>query len=569
MARLASFRSFERGVVYLEGGHVGSLRVSGGRVAATVQGAESYAVELGVDDGRLRFACSCPVGSEGAFCKHCVAVALRWLRDHGSPVPTLDDARAHLEGLPSASLVDLLIDHAHEDERLARRLLLMATRPASGASVDVVSLRALIDQAFAYHGFVPYGEVWGYVRGIEEMIDVLDGLLEDGRAREVVELAEYALVAVERSLEHVDDSDGQMREVAERLEELHLGACRHAAPDPIALAQRLFARELEGEWDLFDRAPLRYADILGEAGLARYRELAHERWATVPKLEPGENDHGRDGSRFRITRIMEALAELTGSLADQIAVRERDLASGYSFLQIAELCRSHGDDDAALEWAQRGVAAFPDGPDPRLRTFLVDEYRRRDRSSDALEQSLAAFVARPTLEAYRELATDAQALGQWTQRREAALALLHNPEPHSGAAARHPSLRGRGGSELVRVLLWEGDPDAAWEAALELGCTRDLWLELADRRRAEHPEDALNVYRDHVEAIIGHKDKRAYEEAVRLIDETIRPLFAETGRPADFRAYLEEVRIAHKPKRNLIKLIDRLGAPNPARAAQQ
>jgi hypothetical protein len=30
----------------------------------------------------------------------------------------------------------------------------MATRPQQGASVDVVSLRALIDQAFAYHGFV-------------------------------------------------------------------------------------------------------------------------------------------------------------------------------------------------------------------------------------------------------------------------------------------------------------------------------------------------------------------------------------------------------------------------------
>ena len=89
VATLAGPRSVERGVVYLEEGRVGALRASATRVAATVQGAESYAVELSVDDGQLRFACSCPVGSDGAFCKHCVAVALRWLRDHGTTGPTL------------------------------------------------------------------------------------------------------------------------------------------------------------------------------------------------------------------------------------------------------------------------------------------------------------------------------------------------------------------------------------------------------------------------------------------------------------------------------------------------
>jgi len=66
-----------------------------------------------------------------------------------------------------------------------------------------------------------------------------------------------------------------------------------------------------------------------------------------------------------------------------------------------------------------------------------------------------------------------------------------------------------------------------------------------------------------VEEIIGRKDKRSYEEAVRLMDRTIRPLFAESGRSVDFPRYVDEVRAAHKPKRNLMKLIDRLDAPIP------
>ena len=557
--RLASPRSFGRGAGYFQEGRVGPLRASAGCVSATVQGAEDYAVKLHAKEDSLRFSCSCPVGTDGEFCKHCVAVALSWLDDQGLSGPTLDDARAYLQTLPPDSLVELLIEHAHEDERLARRLLLMTTRPQQGASADMVSLRALIDQAFAYHGFVPYREVWGYVRGIEETTDALDELLTQGRAGEVVELTEYALAAFEQALGQIDDSGGQMRDVATRLEELHLDACRLAGPDPVALAERLLTRELEGEWDVFDRAVLRYADVLGDAGLERYRELAQERWANVPKLAPGEDSRERFSGRFRITRIMETLAELSGSLTDQIAVRERDLASPYSFLQIAELCRSHGDDDAALVWAERGMAEFPDAPDSRVRAFLVEEYRRRGRTTDALEHSWTAFASRPTLAAYHELASDAQALGEWTERRAAAIALLKSPEPAQGTRAPRWSPR-RDNSELVRVFLWENDPEAAWQAAGEGGCADTLWLELADQRRAEDPEDALTVYRHHVEDTIAGKDKRSYAEAVQLIDQTIRPLFAECDRPADFDTYVAEVRAAHRPKRNLMKAMDGLRA---------
>lgn len=548
--RLASSRSFGRGDTYFREGRVGPLRTTAGRVSATVQGAADYAVKLRAEDAGLRFSCSCPVGVDGEFCKHCVAVALSWLEDQGLSGPTLDDARAYLQTLPSDSLVELLVEHAHEDERLARKLLLMSARPGRDAAVDVASMRALIDQAFAYHGFVPYREVWGYVQGLEETIDTLDELLAQGRAGEVVELAEYTLTAFEQALEQIDDSGGQMRDVATRLEELHLDACRHSTPDPVALAQRLFERELKGDWDVFDRAALRYADVLGDAGLERYRELARARWAKVPKLAPGEDSRERFSGRFRITRIMETLAELSGSLADQIAVRERDLASPYSFLQIAELCRSHGDHDAALEWAQRGMTEFADAPDSRVRTFLIEEYRRRGQIAAALEHSWEAFVSRPTLDTYRELATDARALGEWAERRSAALALLNNPEPIDGTSTPH-WLRRAGNSELVRVYLWEENPEAAWQAAGEGGCTDALWLQLADQRRGEHPEDALAVYRRHVEATIAGKDKRSYAQAVRMIDQTIRPLFAECDRPADFDAYLAEVRTTHKPKRNL------------------
>jgi hypothetical protein len=487
---------------------------------------------------------------------------LAWLRENGRAAPTLDDAGRYLRTLSQPELVGLLIEHAHEDEQLARKLLLMAAKPTGEKHTDVRSLIAFIDQAFAHNGLVPYREMWGWVQGIDDTIDVLDELLEDGRAAEVVDLSEHALAASERALDHVDDSDGHMGPVIARLQQLHLDACEIANPDPVALAVRLFTWEVSGPWDIFDRAVVRYANVLGDVGVARYRELAEEAWAGGVPLGPGVQSQRLDSSRFRIMRIMEALAQSTGRLADQIAIRERDLSTAYSFLEIARLCHEHGDDDAALHWAERGMAAFADDPDPRLRAFLRDGYRRRGRSADAYENSIAAFVARPSLETYRELAADATALGEWAERRAWALAILRDQHSDAPTFSRLPWLRARGLSDLVRVFLWEGDVDGAWEVANDGGCTRALWLELAERRRDTHLEDALDVYSREVEDVIGGKDKRAYAEAARLIDETMRALYLECSRLADFDAYVEDVRTRHKAKRNLIKAMAGLG-PTP------
>jgi uncharacterized Zn finger protein len=152
---------------------VGGLRGLAGRVGASVEGAETYTVELAAADGGLHASCTCPVGRDGAFCKHCVAVALRWLRQRGAAGPTLEDARAVLESLPSNTLVDLLVDHALGDDGLTRKLLLLTARAGDSGTPQAAQLQALVDQAFATHGFVPYHEVFEYVRGIDETIEAL------------------------------------------------------------------------------------------------------------------------------------------------------------------------------------------------------------------------------------------------------------------------------------------------------------------------------------------------------------------------------------------------------------
>jgi uncharacterized Zn finger protein len=554
VARLAGPRSLERGEEYAEWGAVGRLRVGVESVAATVQGTDAYEVRIAVEGGALAFGCSCPVGAEGAFCKHCVAVALCWLGEDAPSGPTSDDVRAYLLSLDHERLVDLLMEHARDDGRLDERLHRLSVRHANGGG-DVTAYRAMIDRAFTVHGFVGYRDAYDYFAGIDETVDALDELLATGRPDAVIDLVEHALRTLAAAIERVDDSGGGTQPVVERIEELHHQACVAARPDPVALAERLLAWELDGgDLDIFDRAVVRYADALGQAGLDRYRKLAEEHWSAVPALHPGDSDASTYGRRFRITRIMEALAEESGDLEEQVAVRSRDLSHGYHFLRIAELCLRHDATELALQWAERGLEAFPERPDPRLRAFVADRYRRDARWPEALELSWLDFADRPSLESYKQLKADAERLGEWETRRIAALDLLREratPPSHDRWAPR------RDHSELVRIFLWEGDDDTAWEEARSGACSAALWLELAAHRSRSHPHDALDVYERQVELAIAGRDRRAYQEAVALMGH-VRSVLEQLGDDGAFPRYVARVREQHKRKRNLVKLLDQL-----------
>jgi len=576
LRRLAGERSFERGADYFAAGRVTRLARSGEHVEANVRGARRYRVELWVADGELASSCTCPVGEGGAFCKHCVAVGLALpeaaAADDGGTV-TLDDVRDHIASLPGEELVELVIEEAREDERLLDRLRLRAA--AGTDAVNLAAFRDAIDHAVDPGGFVPYSEVYDYSRTVDGAIDSLQALLDRGHAAEAIELVEYCCSAIERIGGMVDDSDGHLGIALDRLQRLHREACDRAEIAPVELAERLFERMLTSDYELFFDAIKNYAPLLGTAGRRRYAELAQSEWERLPPLRPGDGEDSRDRAgrvlitpddleerhrRHRITHVMELLAEQTGDVDELVAVISHDLSLPYSFLRIAEAYLQAGREDDAIEWAERGMEAFPERPDSRLVTFLADAYGRRVQHARAAELMWALFEDHPGLASYRDMRPYAERAGEWGETRERALDLLRER-----VAAAEPERRQRGygwspyrdASELVWIHLWEGDVEAALAAARANGCSQDAWLTLAERLRDPQPREALVIYREQVEPTINRKTNADYRHAVELLS-TVRELMARTGRADEFPGCLQEVRDAHRRKRNLMKLIDDL-----------
>ena len=562
---LAGTTAFRRGEEYFSVGAVGRLRATDEKITAKVEGTDTYQVELKDDDGDLAYDCTCPRAADGYFCKHCVAVGLAWLAEHvekgksrrkSGKTKQRDpwrDIKDYLATQPPETLIELLLDVAQRDDRLYQSLLLKAERTGGGGNVAKAYQRA-IDGATRIHGFIDWREVGSFAGNIDQVADSLAELLKPDTAITLVELAEYAIERVENSLEEVDDSNGEVGSIVYRLGELHLKACTMARPEPAGLAERLFRFEMTLPFSLWSFDAKTYRNALGKAGLRRYRELAEAEWREV---KPRDSKDSYDAQRSRITSIMEQLAEASGGSEELVAIKSRDLSSSYRYLDIAEIWVKAKQADKALEWAERGLKAFPDRPDNRLRDFLVAAYLKRKRNDEALQLTWIQFEERPGLEHFKKLHGVAGKLGMWPEQRNRALAKVAETIAREATATTRwkPKPSTPNYSLRVEIALWEKDLDAAWTAAHEGICDRNLLITLAGKLEASRPENAVSLYRRVVPPIVEQTNNAAYEDAIKLIHK-VGGLMKAQNQSREFSDYLAELRVQFKPKRNFIKLLD-------------
>jgi hypothetical protein len=209
---------------------------------------------------------------------------------------------------------------------------------------------------------------------------------------------------------------------------------------------------------------------------------------------------------------------------------------------------------------EKGLKAFPEHADVRLREFAAEEYHRRRRHGDAMRLIWAEFSERPFLETYKTLKKHAKKAGEWPEWRQRALDQIRlrtakAKEKAIGQSRPRWMEAQNDHSPLVEIFLHERSAEEAWREAQEGGCSDSLWLRLAAARETEHPEDAAPIYLKQAEVAIAATRNSRYDDSLSLLMKAAQ-VMKRMDREAEFVRHLEALRMKYKIKRNFIKLVD-------------
>lgn len=271
LSTLADARTVARGTAYATSERVRNVRISATSIVAEVRGTARYLVRLWQEGGLPTGSCTCPVGADGLFCKHCVAVAI--VATDGAAAAGPVGLRAHVAALDHDRLVALVLELADNDDLLRARLELEAARTAGTGDARLRErFRRAIDDALVPRDYVSYYDVYDYTTTARTLVETLNGLITDGSADIAIDLTEHAITVLENAVGYIDDSDGYLGGLAEDIQAVHRTACAAADVDPVELAGRLFELEMAGgDLEAFYGAAATYADLLSDVGLAEYR----------------------------------------------------------------------------------------------------------------------------------------------------------------------------------------------------------------------------------------------------------------------------------------------------------
>ncbi|HLY07133.1 MAG TPA: SWIM zinc finger family protein [Rhizomicrobium sp.] len=544
LRELAGDKVFARGETYYRDGSVSIIRIDNSRVLSQVAGTEDYRCELAGRGKRIEGACSCPAFEGFGFCKHLVATALT--ANSASPEAeaegsaTLDRIKRHLREKGVERLVELVIELAEQDAELFRKLDLAATAQFGDAIQLGEQLRKALDSAVRTRGHVDYADAREWAAGIRSVLKTIEPLASGSHGALAMQLAERAIESLRRAQESVDDSDGHCGALVEYARDIHAKAAISARPEPVSLARKLYKREMEDDLGFFAGSAEYYSEALGETGLAEYRRLATEAWEKLPPV----------GSRARtdvsyqydqLKGILDFFAQRDGDNDARIALRTKDLASPWSYLQLAELCRELDREDDALKWAEEGLWIFEDDePDNRLVFFATELLCKKERKDDAVAQLWRVFERSPDGALYDRL------------RKLAGLDVCAHAirilEQH--LSAKDPRRAWHDTELLIEILLKEKMLDEAWKAVYAHGCSTGTKEKLVRATEKTHTNEALAFYKARVEVLARTGGDPSYKQAAGYVKR-----LSTLQNASEHAAYVADLRLRFARRRTFVPLL--------------
>lgn len=549
---------FGRGQAYAAQDRCAALREGDASSDWLVRGSDDYRVELAIEGGQLRAACTCPHAEDGAFCKHMVAAALAWrarlagsLSTSANPDPML----AFLQDRPAAELAVRLLAWAGRDRTLAAELKAWRAEHAPAAEgAWKEALDAALRKTRSFYDVVDSG---GYARQGQRVLPLLRALAKRN-PREAREACVLALRRIFTVSEHADDSNGSIGDLLHSVHDVLLDVLA-AEPPTGADAQRWlrtwFALQGRDPWGLWDDEGMVVA--AGPQVRALYsRQVAQDWQDWLSRRSAAAPSDAWDAQRWRARSRYLGDRRHAGDVAAVLQALRSDLRGGDEVVDLAATLQGLGREREAVQVLEQGVRKFRD--DWRLEGALLAAYERDGCREEALALRRRQLERCPDVANYAAVLQAAEAAGL---QRAAYRSELHR-WAEAAERTERPELRrwrasAAAGTDVtvrMRWLLHDGEPAHALALARQPGCVAaELVLrELAGALRDCDLEAADAIFRRLVESCM-RRASTPYREELAIVEEWLGVLPATQA--AERLAWMRET---YRAKRNFVAGLEKL-----------
>jgi hypothetical protein len=336
-----------------------------------------------------------------------------------------DQQKEFLTGVPREALVAWVAALAKELPDVKRRLDLFAARNSDAASA-AATYRATILTLTKSRNRNPQKRAREARINFENMTKSLTSDFEGGRLALVLDIVPEVLLALDVFLAEHADPHGKVRDLIPALSALHLDAATELRPGGEKLAAQLAKVGRDGmRSGLFRDAAYTYRDVLGDEGLALYRELIEPDWQL--SMEPARRYQWQ--LRMQVQEQMLAWARAQESprvRAAETAKIQRGVAlTAEQFLEAAESFSRAGDEDGAAEALGTGFTKSLEGGGTAPGTLLTLAQRLMETNDPVQAEEIAwkTFAHRPSRDSYLLLLQAGAGTGRTQELREQAMGL--------------------------------------------------------------------------------------------------------------------------------------------------
>ncbi len=551
-------------------------------VKAKVRGTRVYEVELKlITKNKIEHDCSCPVGDQGIFCKHCVAVALYHIhkKDQTNNDTSKIDIKEYLSSCKREELLDLILEQTRNDylflEQIKHKaamndLQLRQQELLQKDSVDIQSFKKTIEKEISATEYIPedfWDQHWEYDNGdffdnyrdkLNSILESITELMKQEKYHEVIELTEFFIQAFEDEFaaEELENFSGYVEDIPANFAKLNIDGCLKVFTDPQDIANKLLSLELDSNSGYYRYVINRYyRGSLSNEVKSCYKDLAEKRWSDNLQIEIGRYR----SKGFSLGKLLEEVYKETGDYQSLAKIKSTKLIDLEAYYDLAKVLSENTQISEALKTLEDGCKKFPPTDsykDNEVVSFYANLCSQNGTLDKALELVWGKFTRSLDLNTYRELKQHSLKSVLWLDYRKQAVELMRNELKHNNANSKN-YFRINNSSTIIEMLLEDDDLlEEALKEAKAQDCRQDLWFKIADSCIKDLPDESIQIYLKHFDNVVQSSAPR-YDHAVNLVNK-IREAMSNTKQEFAFSNFLANTKQKYKPKRNFMSQLQEI-----------